>query len=398
MKVVRSFWNSEKIVHLRLKLFTFSLYGSNALFFPFLPIYLQSRGFAPAEIGWLLTVGPVAAILSNPFWGFVSDRLQNVKLVVLFLVSGSLLAGQFLFRVEPFWAVFAAMAVFFFFNTSLFPINTTQVFQAIEGTDRRFGSFRMWGSIGYAAVVLASGPVIEAIGIGELVWVYGGWLATGLAFGLLLYRAPAVKGGRLKPVITFRATMRSLLHIRFMLFLSSTLLVFIPVSVTSLYLSLFILDLGGSPSSVGWAMFAASVLEVPLFLLLDRMSKPSERSMLNLLLLSTALFAVRWLMMSVVESPSHIVLLQCMSVLTLGFYMYTAAQLVEMLTEKTYRASGQTIYALVQSAVAMVIAGSAGGYLYETIGPHKLYLLCAALAMLGFAGMLALRLSAGERR
>ncbi|TLS52885.1 MFS transporter [Paenibacillus antri] len=391
-------WRSDRMIYLRLRAFMFFMFGPVALFLPYLPLYLQHYGFTPAEIGWLLTIGPVVAMLANPVWGFVSDRLQNVKLVLLILMLGSLAASQFLFHLRPFWAVFAAMMLFYFFNTSINPINTTQVFQTIENTPLRFGSFRIWGSLGYAVIVLAAGPVMEALGIWQLGWVYGAAMAVAILFALALHRPASPKGRSARRTITFRETIRSLLQGRFALFLAASLLIFIPNGVTALYLSLFIEELGGTASSIGWSMFAAAVLEVPLFLLLDRWSKPNARSMLNLLLFATVMYVVRWLLMGFATTPLHIVLIQCMHSLSFGFYIYTAAQLVEYLTERSFRASGQTMYALVQGALSMAIAGSLGGYLYERLGPHTLYLLCSGLTVIGFAVMFALRLSLTRTR
>ena len=387
---------SQKFVYLRLRLFMFFLFGPIALFLPYLPLYLQQRGFSPAEIGVLLTIGPVAATVSNPFWGYVSDRLQNVKLVLLVLMFGSLFSSQVLYHVSPFWGVFAAMIVFYFFNTSIIPINTTQIFQTIEGTEQRFGSFRIWGSTGYAVIVLASGPILEAIGIGSVGWVYGAAMAVAILCGFLLHR-PAAQAKRRIGGITFRDSVRSSLRGPFALFLAATLLIGIPNSVHALYMSLFLEELGGSPTSIGWSMFAAAVLEVPLFLLLDRWSKPNERSMLKLLLFAIVIYTIRWALMSIAATPLHVVLIQILHSFSFGFFIYTAAQMVQFLADPKYKASGQTMYALVQGSLSMAIAGVIGGILYEAVGPRLLYAFCAVLTILGLAVMYALRLSLDKK-
>ncbi|HZG86660.1 MFS transporter [Paenibacillus sp.] len=387
---------SQKFVYFRLRLFMFFMFGPIALFLPYLPLYLQQSGFSPSEIGVLLTIGPVAAAVSNPFWGYVSDRLQNVKLVLLVLMFGSLLSSQVLYNVGPFWGVFAAMIVFYLFNTAIMPINTSQIFQTIEGTEQRFGSFRIWGSIGYAVIVLASGPILEAVGIGSVGWVYGAAMAIAILCGFLLHR-PAAKARRRAGGITFRDSVRSSLRGPFALFLAAALLIGIPNSVHALYMSLFLEELGGSPTSIGWSMFAAAVLEVPLFLLLDRWSKPNEQSMLKLLLFAAVVYAVRWALMSVAATPLHVVLIQILHSFSFGFFIYTAAQMVEFLADRDYRASGQTMYALVQGSLSMAIAGVIGGALYEAVGPRMLYMGCSFLSIAGLAVMYALRLSLDKK-
>ncbi|WP_199615081.1 MFS transporter [Paenibacillus alkalitolerans] len=337
--------SSERFIYFRLKLFMFFMYGTIALFLPFLPLYLQHNGFSPTEIGVLLTIGPIVAIFSNPLWGFFSDRLQNIKLTLLILIAGAFLASQFLYHVKTFYLVFIGMMLYYFFNTAINPINNSQVFQTIENTELRFGSFRLWGSLGYAVIVLAAGPVIESLGIGRLGWVYGTAMLVAFGLGLMLHRPPAKAKKRMQP-ITFRESAGVLLQGKFALFLLASLFIFIPNAINAQYLSLFVEDLGGTETSIGWSMFVAAILEVPLFLLLDRFSKPNGASMINLLLAATGVFAVRWLLMSFATAPFHIILIQLLHSVSFGFYIYTAAQLVEYLTDRSLRASGQTMYAL----------------------------------------------------
>lgn len=382
--------SSGKFAIYRLKLFVFFMFGPMALFSPYLPLYLQEQGFTPTQIGVLLTIGPIVGIAANPFWGYFSDRLQNVKLTMIILLTGTLIASQFLFHAHSFLFIFLSMMVYYFFFSSVSPINNSQIFQAIEHTDIRFGSIRLWGSLGYALIMLASGPIIESLGIGRLGWVYGTSALIAIFLALLLHR-PRSKVKRAKSSITFRETMKVLLQWRFALFLTASLFIFIPNAINGQYMSLFLKELGGTATSIGWSNFVAAILEVPLFFLLDRYSKPTRTSMMNLLLVAAGVFILRWFLMSIATEPIHIILIQLLHSISFGFYLYTAVQLVEFLTDKAYRASGQTMYALVQSALAMAIGGSLGGYLFESFGMQTLFIICAALSAAGFAVMFLLR-------
>jgi len=44
-----------------------------------LPLYLKHKGLTGIEIGWVLAIGPFATIISQPFWGYVSDKYKTVK-------------------------------------------------------------------------------------------------------------------------------------------------------------------------------------------------------------------------------------------------------------------------------------------------------------------------------
>ncbi|WP_212977769.1 hypothetical protein [Paenibacillus azoreducens] len=65
--------------------------------------------------------------------------------------------------------------------------------------------------------------------------------------------------------------------------------------------------MGGSDTVVGWSAFATAILEVPVFLLLDRYLKKNSRTMLTWLTVICLLFSARWLLMSVAVSAIQVI-------------------------------------------------------------------------------------------
>lgn len=61
----------------------FSFYATNAIIIGYLPFYLQYKGLNGTEIGWVLAIGPLASIFSQPFWGFMSDKYKTVKRIIV---------------------------------------------------------------------------------------------------------------------------------------------------------------------------------------------------------------------------------------------------------------------------------------------------------------------------
>src|SRR5690625_6231051 len=62
-----------------LKVLLFSFYATNTIIVSFLPLYLQYKGLSGKEIGWVLAMGPLVSIFSQPFWGYMSDKYKTVK-------------------------------------------------------------------------------------------------------------------------------------------------------------------------------------------------------------------------------------------------------------------------------------------------------------------------------
>jgi MFS transporter, PPP family, 3-phenylpropionic acid transporter len=372
----------------RIKLFTFFLYGSTGLFMPFLPLYFEHLGFDPIQIGLLVSLGPVMAIIANPFWGYISDRLQNMKLILLVLLAGNLVTSQIVFQFRLFGAVFASILAYYFFQSALSSMNNTMIFQSIQSTNHKFGAFRMWGSLGFAAVALTAGPVIQWMGIARIGVSYGLFIIATMLLAFLLTSQKKKKKSS-QPVQT--NTLELFKNVPFVMFLGMSLIIFIPNSINNVYLTLYLKSLGGSEVSVGWSWFLAAILEVPLFILLDRYMPRSKVIMTGALVITAALFAGRWFLMGIVSQPIHLLLIQLLHSVTFGTYLYIAAQMCEFMVVPQLRASGQAMYALVQGALATCIAGVIGGFVYETLGPSLMYMSGGILTLIGLAGMVLLR-------
>src|SRR5699024_4861370 len=167
-----------------LKYFNFSLYGSIAILMTFFPLYFQSVGLSEVEIGIIMGSGPFISILANPTWGYWSDRLQNLRRILIIMLLGNLFVVQFVFHFNVgimSW-VFTVMLIFFFFQTPMFSQSNTLILNAIEGTTYKFGAIRFWGSLGYAMLAIAAGPVLSWVGVNNLWILYSILILITLAF------------------------------------------------------------------------------------------------------------------------------------------------------------------------------------------------------------------------
>lgn len=87
---------------------TWILLAGNALqstglgfFFPILPIYAQSRGATPFEVGAMLTAGVVGAGLAQIGGGWLADRFDRRRLVVIYQVLYALYFPLYLLPFPP---------------------------------------------------------------------------------------------------------------------------------------------------------------------------------------------------------------------------------------------------------------------------------------------------------
>lgn len=82
----------------KLKMLIFFFHVTNTIIISFLPLYLKFKGLSGTEIGWVLAVGPLASIISQPFWGYLSDKYKTVKWVLIMTIIGMLIFSILFFK------------------------------------------------------------------------------------------------------------------------------------------------------------------------------------------------------------------------------------------------------------------------------------------------------------
>jgi len=98
-----------------LKLLLFLFHATNTIVLSFLPLYLQHKGLNGTEIGWVLAIGPFASIISQPFWGYLSDKYKTVKTFLILSVIGMLSFSILFFQMNKIIAILIFAGLFYSF-------------------------------------------------------------------------------------------------------------------------------------------------------------------------------------------------------------------------------------------------------------------------------------------
>ncbi|WP_157322480.1 MFS transporter [Paenibacillus anseongensis] len=372
-----------------IKAFSFILYGAFAIYSAFFPLYLKELGVSSVAIGLLLAGGPILSLFANPFWGYWSDRLSNVRRILIILLIGSFLSLQTVFFTNSFPFLVTFLLVFFCFQSPLFAQSNSLILEAIEHTNHKFGSFRLWGALGWALMALATGPVMEWLGIRDLWKVCGVMMGLAIVFAWMLPQAQNSGKGESGSSIQ-SGKKGNYLQIMsdkwFLVFILMGILISIPNAMNNTFVSIYMSELGGNSSLIGWSAFFASIFEIPVYLLFDRFLRKDRRSMFFCLAAVSLLYALRWFLMASATSPYHILFIQALNSITFAGYYYVGTQLTAYLIPPAFRASGQAVYALSWGGLSGMVAGIAGGLIFQELGAHAMYTISAMMALIGVAG------------
>lgn len=374
---------------LTLKYFNFALYGSISILMTFFPLYFQTTGLSEVQIGLIMASGPFISILANPSWGYWSDRLQNLRLILIVMLIGNLSVVQFVFHfnVGSMTWVFTAMLIFFFFQTPMFSQSNTLILNAIEGTTHKFGAIRFWGSLGYAVMAVLAGPLLSWLGVDNLWILYTLLILITIGICTRLPRGKIVGVKKIK-----RGEYRKVLFgsTYFLIFILIGIFISVPNSINQMFVSLYIDQLGGSISMIGLAAFTSAILEIPVFILLDRFLKKNTSTMFGILVIVSLLYTLRWFLMAMATEPIHIILIQSLHAISFGGYFYIGTILTAHLIPANMRASGQAIYAISWAGISGAIAGLIGGWMYQEFGAKTMYSITTVISLIGAFGLFIL--------
>ncbi|HET7616793.1 MAG TPA: MFS transporter, partial [Bacillales bacterium] len=221
--------------------YQYFFHSTNAIMIGFLPIYFKNMGLSGSEIGLLLAVGPFASLISQPFWGYMSDQFKTVKRILLVCLVGFLLAGLFFFSVHAFALLILGGIVLFFFMSPLGALGDSLSQRTAVEKKISFGSIRTWGSIGFAATSLIMGGVFSVIGVANILIPFSFFGFLALLSGLAVSDVNVSN----KP-LRFKDVRKLTGDTSFLLFLFLILFITVPHRTNDSFIGIYVKELGGT--------------------------------------------------------------------------------------------------------------------------------------------------------
>ncbi|MEK5642311.1 MFS transporter [Paenibacillus rhizosphaerae] len=358
------------------KAFNFLFFALLAIFIPFLPVYFDEQGLSPSQIGFIVGTGGFITIVAQPLWGMISDRTKTIRKVLLLLLVCAIMTGFVLYHTGTYSLIILFAMLTYFFLMPVDPLTESLNFRVAESAGISYGSLRTYGALGYAVMSLFAGYIMTSFGAHSLAYLFA---AIGLvSFVITLFMPDAPVSG--KPV-----TLSSLKHFlssrETLLFLILVFISSIPARMNDTYLGVYIKELGGKASLVGQAWFLAAGSEIVVFALsFWWLRKGSE---LMLIAFSGFFYFIRFFASAWIEDPHLLAYLQLLQLLTFPVFYSAAIQYLYRIVPVEWRATGQTVLALLFFGVSGIIASFAGGALYEAFGGRTLFLTISGMSLAG---------------
>ncbi|GIO65971.1 MFS transporter [Paenibacillus cookii] len=358
------------------KSFNFLFFALLSMFIPFLPLYFSEQGLNETQIGSIIGIGGFITLIAQPLWGMISDRTRTIRKVLLILVLCSTATGFLLYSTDRYALILLFVMLTYFFLMPVDPLTESLNFRVAESAGISYGSLRTYGALGYAVMSLAAGYLMTQFGSRSLGYTFAGLGAISLVVTYLMPDAP-VSG---KPV-TMKSLKNFLSNKETLLFLILVFISSIPARMNDTFLGLYIKDLGGKPDLLGLAWFLAAGSEILVFSLSFWWLRKNKE--LAIISFAGAFYFLRFFISAWIEDPNWLAYIQLLQLLTFPVFYTAAIQYLYNIVPVEWRATGQTVLALLFFGVSGILSSFAGGALYQAFGGRTMYLTISCMSFIG---------------
>ncbi len=354
-------------------------YAVNGVILPYFPILFQKQGFHYWQIGVLLATGAVVNTLTQSLWGYFCDKLQTVKKIMLMQLFISAFLSLFIFHFHSFLGLLIALTVFFTFYRPLPSLIDTLIVNAVKDNPSQYGSYRMFGSLGFLVSVFCSGFILNSLGVNN-----GPYLVTALITLTLLFALPVGDAKYICNPPSFQKFMALAKKPQIFNFLIVATLLGTTQVANDNFISVHLQNLGGSIRETGlaWAIGVSS--EVLAFIVLSRLRINLDS--LRFLRYIACLYGLRWLLMAFISNIKVILVIQVMHGICFALFISMVMQHLLKIVPDEFRATGQGLFYMSVFGVGGIMGMTGGGILLDHFGAKSFYLTCLFFSLFALVG------------
>ena len=367
----------SRVPTFRLSSFYFAYYAALGAFNPYWSLYLKARGQDVAAISILMSLWYATRIVAPSTWSTLAGRSSRP---VRWLRAGSLLTlASFAVFTVPlgFPALFAAMCVFCFMYNAVMPQFESITLSHLVGRSERYGRIRVWGSIGFVAIVALYGVVLDHLAVDLLPWLmlplFAGLVASAFVND---YGKPATTTVQAEDT-RFGAQLR---RPEVIAFFAVALLMQVSFGPYYTFYSIFLDEHGYSTSALGIYWSIGVVLEIAVFTFSSWIFR--QWSAATVLIVSLMAASLRWAMVAL-WPDNALLMAAAQSLHALSFAAFFAASMQFLVLYFPGRQNGhaQGIFYGFSSGVGGVLGALLSGQAWKLAGGESAFLLASLFSI-----------------
>jgi len=358
-----------------MRIFYFTYFANLGVVVPYFPLYYESLGLTPFEIGVLVSIMPLVRPFAAGAWSLPADRLGMRHAATV--LTCWLAAAAFALYLIP--TSFAGLALVTILVASAhaptLSLGEATVLEATRSRNVPYGHVRVWGSFGFILSAWAFGAVLGRVPLRAALW-------AALLFAVLMGFSSHALPRPPAPAPRARTSLRGFLSRRGVLafYVSSTLMQASHAAYYTFF-SIHMAAQGHSGAVIGALWALAVVAEVAVMYASPRLPALAVPS--SLLTSCFLLAAARWGLLAVSSSLWIAVPAQLLHAFTFAAFHLAAVTATHRIFPEDLRASGQAVYSGLTYGVGTVAGSLVAGWLFGVIGAFRLFAVSALIALAG---------------
>ncbi len=363
----------------------------------FASVFLLARGYSNSEIGVVLAVGNVLAVVLQPLLADLADRSKKISLtgiiqilvIIMMVLTVALCALQ-----KKSLALTAIFVLLLTWHTVLQPLINSLSFKLEEsGYHVSFGVARSAGSLCYAALMAVMGTWVEHRGV-QILPISGEVILLMLLVSLILTKKQFDRansddrpGQALEEAAAVTAAEEEINLKDFVM--RNKIFVLVNVGVIGIYFSNQVLNnymiqivtsVGGDSEDMGRILSVMAFLEIPAMVGFDSLRKRFSCELL--LKVASAGFAVKIAMCYIATSVTMIYIAQLFQLISFGLFLPAMVNFIDEIMSKGEAVKGQAFFTTMVTVTSM-ISSLIGGVILDLSGAKMLTLVATAATALG---------------
>jgi PPP family 3-phenylpropionic acid transporter len=363
--------------HLAVKILFFLLYAGIGQFLAFLNVYYNNIGLSGTQIGLLGTISTAIAVISATLWGLLSDRLGKPRRLFLVAFTGTILGTLALSAAQPFGLILIAACLFALFFNTLAPLIDSTALVMLGEQRQRYGTYRVWGSVGFILTSTAAGFIYEQTGLHAIFIGFAVLMILGLLTSLYLPDQNVHLSGSALAGIG-----QMIRKPQWLIFAGCAFFVWLAANGMLSFLGVTIKQMGGTDSLVGLAGTVAAVVEIPGMFFSDRILRRfgSERMMG----IGIVGYMLRMFFYALMPTPGWALVIATMNSVTyMPFWLGAVAYASDRAPENLRATSQGLLYSI--TSLASMVGGLASGWLFDRGGPSGLFTVMGVSCLIALA-------------
>lgn len=349
------------------------------------PYFKEYLHLSNHQLGILLTMRPLAALIGQPFWSYIADGFWGRKKTALFIALISAIVFPLVLLTHTYWQSLWILLIFMFFFGSLNSMHDTLALDFLEQKNNpmQFGNLRLFASLGFFTAVIITGFLYTVLDLKFLFLIFSASMMCS-AFSIrriFLSSSPSTKPSQgTKKVLVFLRKK----NVRFFLF--AILISEIANQMAYMYLSLYAKHLGATNAQVGILWATATGFEMISMVFMPKLL--IKHGLKNILLWGVFCVFFRWAPFALATRWWHLFPFQAVHLVTLTFVYIGSALFINMESSPKIRFSAQAFYSVFVLNTANLIGSFLGGEISEYLGYQTLFVTSGVLGVI--AGIIIL--------